>query len=145
MSLLFIGPSHQAPLYRRRAEPSVVIEELPLDEQEEPPKPKASSELSTGHSAHQQAISASNITAMPLGPASAEATGEPATAPKPDPMLLASPSPSVAAAAAAAPTAAASRLSSDQPQAAKQAESYTAAAGFHVWLRSSQEAAQWAR
>ncbi|KAA6423043.1 MAG: hypothetical protein FRX49_07031 [Trebouxia sp. A1-2] len=69
------GPSHQAPLYRRRAEPSVVIEELPLDEQEEPPKPKASSELSTGHSAHQQAISASNITAMPLGPASAEATG----------------------------------------------------------------------
>ncbi|KAL0029530.1 hypothetical protein WJX79_002027 [Trebouxia sp. C0005] len=70
-----IGPSHQAPLYRRRAEPSVVIEELPLDEQEEPPKPKASSELSTGHSAHQQAISASNITAMPLGPASAEATG----------------------------------------------------------------------
>ena len=56
--------------------------------------------------------------AMPLRPASAVATGEPATAPKSDPMLPASPSPCVAAAAAAAPTAAASSSSSDQPQAA---------------------------
>ncbi len=116
MSLLCVGPSHQAPLHRRRAEPSVVIEELPPDEQEEPPRPKASSKLSAGHGAHQQAVSASNKTAIPLRPASAEATGEPATAPKPDPMLPASPSPSVAA--AAAPTTAASSSSSDQPLAA---------------------------
>ena len=118
MSLLCIGPSHPASLHRRRAEPSVVIEELPPDEEEEPLKPTASSKLSAGNGAHQQAVSASNKTAVPLKPASTAAAGDPATAPKPDPMLPASSSPSVAAAAAAAaPTAAALSSSSDQPQA----------------------------
>ncbi|KAL0033750.1 hypothetical protein WJX77_003766 [Trebouxia sp. C0004] len=110
------GPSHQAPLHRRRAEPSVVIEELPPDEQEEPPRPKASSKLSAVNGAHQQAVSASNKSAAPLRPASAAAIGEPAAASKPDPVLPASPSSS---AAAAAPTTAASRSSSDQPQAVR--------------------------
>ena len=121
-SLLCVEPSHQAPLHRRRAEPSVVIEELPPDEQEEPPKPTASSKLSAGNGAHQQAVSASNKMAMPLKPTSAAATSDPATMPKPDPVMPASPSPSVvaaaAAAAAAAPTAAASSSPSEQPQAA---------------------------
>ncbi len=58
--------------------------------------------------------------AMPLKPTSAAATSDPATMPKPDPVMPASPSPSVvaAAAAAAAPTAAASSSPSEQPQAA---------------------------
>ena len=118
MSLLCAGPPHQAPPHRRRAEPSVVIEELPPDEEVEPPKPKASSKLSAGNGAHQQAVSASNKKATPLRPSSAAATGDPAAAPKPDHVMPASPSPSVAAAAAAAPTTAASNPSSVQPQTA---------------------------
>ncbi len=114
-SLLCVGPFHQAPLHRRRAEPSVVVEELPPDEEEEPPKLKASTKMSASQGTHQQAVSASNKAAMPLRSPSAAVSGESATAPKPNPVMPASPSTSVAA---AAPTAAASSSSSDQPQAA---------------------------